>query len=107
MEFIDAVFDYLRAGFYEVNHVQGLIIALVAVLLLPSIKRIPVFVLGATVVHLVVDVLAPVMAGNRNAQLRLPPIVEVSFWEQVLVLLLGYFIVISVLAVIKRLVLKR
>lgn len=105
MELVNEILGWLRAGFYEVNHVQGLIIALVAALLLPDIRRIPVFVLGATIVHIAADIFIPVIADN--AALRLPPIVEVAFWEQVLVLLLGYFIVISVLAVIKRLVLKR
>lgn len=105
MDLVNDGLAYLRAGFAEVNAVQGLIIALIATLLLPTWKRIPVFALGATVVHLAVDVLAPVFANG--APLRLPSILYVGFWEQVLILVLGYLIVICVLAMIKRLIFKR
>lgn len=105
MDIVNDIIAYLQAGFYQVNHLQGLIIALVAALLLPNAKSIPVFALGATVVHILVDVFAPVFANG--AQLRLPPLVEVAFWEHVFILLLGYLIVISVLGLIKRLIFKR
>ncbi|TGY89686.1 hypothetical protein E5163_00660 [Marinicauda algicola] len=105
MQIIQSVLDYLRLGFAEVNAVQGLVIALVAALLLPGWRRIPVFALGATVVHLLADVLAPVFANG--AALRLPPLLYVGFWEHVLILILGYLVVISVLAAIKRLIFKR
>ena len=66
-----AVLAFFRQGFPSlVNGVQGLIIALVAALLLPSMGRLPVFVVGATLVHIVVDALLPVLA--RGAPLRLP-----------------------------------
>ena len=105
MGLINDILGYLRAGFAEVNALQGLIIAFVAALLLSGWKRLPAFALGATIVHIAVDVLAPVFANG--APLRLPPLLEAGFWEYVLILLLGYLIVISVLALLKRLLLKR
>lgn len=105
MDIVNDVLAYLRAGFAEVNAVQGLIIALIAALLLPGWRRIPVFAIAATVVHLAVDVLAPVFANG--APLRLPSILYVGFWEHVLILILGYLVVIFVLALIKRLIFQR
>lgn len=105
MDLVNDGLAYLRAGFAEVNAVQGLIIALIGALLLPGWKRLPVFALGAAIVHIAADVLAPVFANG--APLRLPPILYVGFWEQVLILILGYLIVIGVLAVIKRLIFQR
>lgn len=105
MEIVHDALSYLRQGFAEINHLQGLIIALIAALLLPDWKRILHFTIGATLVHILVDILAPVFANN--APLRLPPLLHGDFWERVLILLLGYFIVISVLAIIKRVLLRR
>lgn len=105
MDALQPVLDFFRQGFSTVNGVQGLIIALVAALLLPSWGRLIVFVIGATLVHLLVDILLPVIANN--AALRLPDILAMPFWRYVAVLLAGYLIVISVLALLKRLLLKR
>lgn len=105
MEFLESVLDFFRQGFSTVNGVQGLIIALVAALLLPSLARLPVFVVGATVVHIVVDALLPVLTSN--AALRLPDVLGLPFWRYVAVLLAGYLVVIAILAIIKRLVLRR
>jgi len=105
METLQPVLDFFRQGFSEVNGVQGLIIALVAALLLPSWGRLIVFVVGATLVHLLVDVLLPVLANN--AALRLPDVLSMPFWRYVAVLLAGYLIVISLLALLKRLILRR
>ncbi len=105
MEFLESVLDFLRQGFSTVNGVQGLIIALVAALLLPSFGRLPVFVLGATVVHVLVDALLPVLSAG--AALRLPDVLGLPFWRYVAVLLAGYLVVIALLALIKRVVLRR
>ncbi|MGY6531099.1 hypothetical protein [Glycocaulis sp.] len=105
MDTLAPVLDFFRQGFSTVNGVQGLIIALVAALLLPSMGRLPVFVVGATLVHIVVDALLPVLA--RGAPLRLPDVMGLPFWRYVAVLLAGYLIVILILALIKRVVLRR
>lgn len=105
MDSLQPVLDFFREGFRAVNGVQGLFIALVAAFLLPSWGRLIVFVVGATLFHLVVDALLPVLANN--AVLRLPDVLSMPFWRYVAVLLAGYLIVISLLALIKRLLLKR
>jgi hypothetical protein len=105
MDIVDQVLDFMRAGFNSVNAVQGLIIAFVAALIMPGWNRLLVFAVAATVVHVIVDVLLPVVSGG--AALRLPPILEVPFWREVGFLLVGYLIIIAVLFLLRRLLLKR
>ena len=105
MEILNDVLDFMRAGFNEINAVQGLLIALVAAIVLPDLKRLPVIVLAATVIHLAVDILIPVIANG--AALRLPPILEGNYWRYAAVVLVGYLVVITIFAITKRLLFKR
>ncbi|PWE16657.1 hypothetical protein DDZ18_12070 [Marinicauda salina] len=105
MDAVEPVLEFLRRGFDEVNAVQGLLIAAAAALLLPNWRRLPVFVLGATAAHIAIDVFAPAIAGE--AAFRLPPLLEAGFWRTTASLLAGYLVVIPVLALAKRLVLRR
>ncbi|MGX6647572.1 hypothetical protein ACWCOP_06475 [Maricaulaceae bacterium MS644] len=105
MEFLNDVLAFFRAGFDQVNGVQGLIIAFVAALILPSWRRLPMFTLGATIIHVLVDSLLPVV--SRGAPLLLPDILEYPFWRYVAVLLAGYLVVIAVFMLVRQLLLKR
>jgi hypothetical protein len=105
MELIDQAVAYLREGFANINNPRGLLIALVAVIFLNSWRQWPVLALLATLVHLAIDVLAPVIAGE-GGELRLPDIMSETFWTQALVLFLGYLIVIGVFFVVKRLIFR-
>lgn len=91
---------YMEAGFYRINAVQGLLIGIVAAYLMPAWGRVFVFALGATVAHLVLDVMLPVLANN--AAFRLPPLVDSEYWRYALALYVGYLLVITVFFVIKR-----
>jgi hypothetical protein len=95
---------YLQSGFAHINAVQGLIIAIVAAFLMHSWGRIIAFALGATVVHLVADVMLPVLANG--AAFRLPPLVDSGYWRYVLALIVGYLVVITVFYVVKRVLLR-
>ena len=105
MDILDPALDVMRAGFDSVNAVQGLIIAAVAALIMPGWKRLPTLVLAATLVHVIVDVLLPVLTGG--AALRLPDILELAFWREVAFLLVGYLIVIALLFLLRKLLLRR
>jgi len=104
-EIFNTVLTYAQAGFSEVNAVLGLIIAFVAAFIMPKYGRILVFSLGAVIVHVVAEVMLPVVQGGGS--LKLPPLVEPAFWQNVLVLFIGYFIVITVFYILKSLFLKR
>ncbi len=99
-EFLDTSNAYMQAGFYKINAVQGLLIAIVGAYLLPQWSRVFVIAGGATIVHLILDVMLPVLANN--AAFRLPPLVEADYWRYALTLYVGYLLVITVFYVIKR-----
>lgn len=104
-QFIVGVNEYMHTGFYKVNAVQGLLIAAVAAVLLAKWSRIFVIALGATLMHVVFDVMVPVLA--RNAAFRLPPLVDIEYWRYLLAIYIGFLIIISVFYLIKTLVFRR
>ena len=105
MDSLQPVLDFARAGFDQVNAVQGLIIALVATFLMPAWRRLPVFTVGAAAIHVLADVLVPVVTSG--ASLRLPEVLEFHFWQYVATLLIGYLIIIAILFFLKRLITRR
>lgn len=104
MEFVDRVLDYLREGFHDVNAIQGLIIALLAAFFMSHWGRIWFIALGATVVHIVADMMLPVIVNH--AEFLMPPIVEAPFWHKFAALYLGYLVAIAFFFFIKKNVLK-
>jgi len=105
MDILNEILFFFQAGFDRVNAVQGLVIALVAALIMPDWRRLPAFTLGAAVVHVLVDVLTPVIA--RGAPLLLPDVLETPFWRYVASLLAGYLVVLALLMLVRKLLLKR
>jgi MFS superfamily sulfate permease-like transporter len=91
---------YLQAGFAHVNAVQGLLIAIIAAFLMYRWSSVFVVAVGATVVHMVADVMLPVLANS--APFRLPPLVDGEYWRYVLALYVGYLAVITVFYIVKR-----
>lgn len=99
MEYVDQAVAALRDGFTQINHPQGLIIALIAALLMPAWRQLLIFSLLATVVHLGVNYLPEVLRGGS-----LPNFLVPDFWTQALGYFLGYLIIISVFFFLKSLV---
>jgi len=105
MEYVETVLEHLRAGYAEINGLQGLIVALVAAFYVDEWKKLPPVVLAAAVAHVAIDILAPVFANG--SALVLPPILDGWWWRYVLLLLGGYVVVISLLTAIRKAVLQR
>jgi hypothetical protein len=105
LDIFNALIEFARAGFDQVNAVQGLVIALVAAFILPSWRRLPMVAVGAAAAHIAVDLILPVLA--HGAAFRLPSVLELPFWRYVATLLIGYLVFISVFALLKRLLLRR
>ncbi len=101
---LNAVWDFFREGFQQVNAVEGLVIALVAALVVPAWHRLWAVALGATLVNLIIDALIPVIAYHQI--FKLPPLMEPGYWRFAAVLFVGYIIVIGVFFFIKRLFLR-
>jgi hypothetical protein len=107
MEYVDQAVAILREGFANTNNPKGLLIALAATLFMGSWKQwIPV-ALVATIIHVAIDRLAPVLAGDEGAAVTLPPIMEPAFWTNTGVLLAGYAIIIGVFYLIKSMIFRR
>lgn len=100
MEVLNQIISFFQAGFYGVNVAQGLIIAAIAAYVMTDWRRILVVSLACVFAHLLVDLLLPVLSGGG---FRLPPLVEVGFWQNFLRLYAGYLIVVNVFYFIKRL----
>jgi hypothetical protein len=106
MEYVNQILDILRDGFANANNPKGIFIALAAVIFVSSWRQwIPVS-LVATVIHIAIDRLAPVLAGNGGA-VTLPPLMETSFWTSTGVLFVGYAILIAVFFLIKGMLFKK
>lgn len=103
--FLDHTLAFFREGFNQVNAVQGLIIALVAAVLLTKYGRILIVVFGATLVHLIADVLLPVVANG--ADFALPQLLTGPYWRYIATLYVGYFVVVTLFYVIKRILFRR
>jgi hypothetical protein len=101
--YLNELLAFLREGFNHVNVVQGLVIALVASFLMPQWKRLWTMALGATVIHVIANVMIPVVANH--AAFKLPQIVTLPFWRYALTLYVGYVIVIAVFFFVKSSVL--
>ncbi len=108
--YLQLVLDFFRDGFREgfgrVNAVLGLIIAIIAVYMMSAWKRIWEIALGATIAHLIAEVMLPFLANHER--LRLPPnLLELSYWRTAAALYLGYLLVITIFYFIKTRLLPR
>lgn len=98
------VTNYMQTGFYRINALQGLLIAMGAAYFLQKWNKVFVMAIGAVLVHVIMDVMIPVLANA--AAFRLPPLVESEYWRYLLTLYVGYLLVITVFYVIKRTLLQ-
>jgi hypothetical protein len=107
MEFVDQAVEYLREGFANINNPKGLLIALAAVLFMGSWRQWLPVSLVATVIHIAIEILAPVLAGD-GGQVTLPPdLMQESFWGRALVLFLGYLVITGIFFLLKSLLFRK
>ena len=99
-DFLNWIFGLASVGFDGVNQVMGLIIAVIAALMMAGWRSLGSTALGATLVHLIVLAVLPVLNGGDFA---LPDILSTGFWITVAALFLGYAIVIAIFFFIKTL----
>lgn len=100
MEVLNHIVSFFQTGFYGVNVAQGLIIAAIAAYVMNDWRRVLVVALACVFAHLLVDLMLPVFRGGA---FRLPPLVEVGFWQNFLRLYAGYLIVVNVFYAVKQL----
>ena len=105
---LDNAVQWLRDGFTNINHPQGLLIALIATVFMQSWKQWLPITLVALVVDRVVQVLGPVLANRSGgAQVALPHnLMEQDYWTQAGVLYVGYLVVIGIFFFLKRMLFR-
>ncbi len=101
---LNDILAVLREGYGAINASRGLLIALAATIFMQSWRQWLPIGLVAVLIDIGVDVIAPVLGGG--GELRLPPLMEASFWRHSGVLFVGYLIVIAIFFFIKRLLLR-
>jgi hypothetical protein len=106
MEYVDLAVEYLRDGFANINNPKGLLIALIATIFLGSWKQWVPIALLATVAHVVINQLAPVLSDG-GGDVRLPELMSEQFWTQFLVLFLGYLVIIGVFFLLKGMLFRK
>ena len=102
--FWNDVNSYAQSGFSHINAVQGLLIAIVAAFLMYRWSSVFFVAIGATIVHVLVDVMLPVLANG--APFKLPPLIDNEYWRYLVTLYVGYLIVITVFYVVKRMLVR-
>jgi hypothetical protein len=91
-------------SFAQVNATLGLLVALYFAWRLSEWKELWATALGAVLIHIVAMVLVPMI--DHGAPLRLPALLDESFWRFVIALYLGYVVVIAALFFVKSNVFK-
>lgn len=104
---VEGVLDFLRGGYGELdaNPAKALLIALAATVFLQKWRSLIPTCILATVVHILVGMVTPLIVGGNQA-FALPPLVEPSFWLNAASIFVGYLIIIAALFALKRLLLK-
>lgn len=92
--------EFMQGGFYSVNGPQGLIIALLAVVIMQNWKQWLTLSAMATICYAVIEAVKPIVFGK--GELKLPPIVEPNYWLQVGTLFAGLGIIIAMFFAVKK-----
>lgn len=101
-EYLDLAVQVLRDGFTQINDPKGLLIALAATLFVRSWGQWLPAALVATVLYVLVEHFAPILAGR--GELALPPLTDGAFWTRTGILFVGFALVIGVFFFVKRIV---
>lgn len=105
-DLINQAIQTLHDGFLEINHPKGLLIALAATLFMGSWRQLIPVAVAATIIHIAIDVLAPVLAGHGGT-IALPDFMTSAFWTNAGIYFLGYLIIIAVFFLIKSMLFRK
>lgn len=97
--FFSSVLEFFQAGFAQVNAAQGLIIAVIVVILMARWAQLWLFTLAATLVYALIEHFWPIV--RSGTELRLPNITEPSYWQHLAALYVGLLIIIAIFFLVK------
>jgi hypothetical protein len=106
---VNPTLDFLRNGFEQINTIQGIVIALFAVVLMQRWRQLPIIVLGAWIVNYIVDQLRPMVAsgGMNLSQIKLPHVMDAAFWIDAVSSYAGLLIVVAMFFAVKSVLFRR
>jgi len=102
--YLNPILTFLQKGFDQVNAVQGLLIALFATVLMARWAQLFAIALGASLVNIVADTIVPIV--TKHADIKLPPIMQPSFWNYAASLYVGFVIIIAMFFAVKSVVFR-
>ncbi len=98
--FFNPILAYFQTGFATVNAWQGLLVALLAVIVMKRWGQLFIATLGAAIVYILVEHAWPIIQGE--AALALPNVLEQSFWHRFGAVYVGLLIIVAMFFAVKR-----
>jgi hypothetical protein len=90
-------------GFNTVDSVQGIVIAVVAAAVMRRYSQIIGMAIVATIIHEIVTIARVAIAGGA---IHLPDVTNMEVLKLIAVRFVGYFVVISLVYMVRRLVMR-
>ncbi len=103
--YLDTGLTFLNNGYDQVNGPQGLIIALLAVVIMQGWGQWFGLTLGATVAYAVVEAVRPIVLGD--GALKLPPVTDPAYWGFIATLYVGLLVIIAMFFAVKKVLFMR
>jgi hypothetical protein len=103
--YFDSALSFLNNGYSQVNGPQGLLIALLAVVLMSSWGQLLPITLGATFAYAVVEAIKPIVMDGGN--IELPPVTDPDYLMTLGSLYVGLLIIIAMFFAVKKVLFMR
>lgn len=110
--YLDPVWSWLRAGLdvhgpgnWTELGIQMGVIAVVMALMMQSFGAILIFTVVGIIIHVVVDQVLPMV--RDQAAFSMPPVSDMSYWQYIAFLAVGYFLALVVLFLVKSIIFRR
>jgi hypothetical protein len=99
-DYLAQALAFLTQGYNQVNGPQGLIIALLAVVIMQSWGQLLPFTFGAAVCYAVVEAVRPIVF--EGGALKLPPVTDPQYWIFLATLYVGLMVIIAMFFAVKK-----
>jgi hypothetical protein len=103
--YLNTALAFLTDGYNQVNGPQGLIIALLAVVVMQSWGQLLAVTVGATIAYAVVEAVRPIVLSN--GALKLPPVTDPAYWVTLGALYVGLLVIIAMFFAVKKVLFMR
>jgi hypothetical protein len=104
-DYLSGALAFLTQGYNQVNGPQGLIIALLAVIVMQSWGQLLPLTLVSAVAYAVVEAVKPIVTSN--GALKLPPVTDPAYWGFFGALYVGLLVIIAMFFAVKKVLFMR